>query len=177
MFHKIFEFLTTTIEIAPLGSTGYLDMFPWLNAGKGTDQYGRPFFVIPLETKKGNRHGPAGETVYESTNRGMVCFFKRYSSTDSPVWVVGQSHIAGANASPLLGGPVGNPTNGDVEEMLLRVLKGETVEFVYEGPEYFDSRYTRTTRMLSPQEVEEEIQKVIAEMVETAEAGLGGEAK
>lgn len=154
MFEKIISSSIQTTASAPISDTGYLDMMPWTGPVKGTDEHGRPFFALPLETVQERRIRTGGQ-VFKHITVGMVCFFQRYSN-DSGLWVTAESHVAGEPAAPIPNGAIRNPDNGRVEDLLLKVLNGETVEFFYKSTwkDDVDCFMRFTTRMLTPVEIE-----------------------
>lgn len=155
MFEAIMNAITTTVTLAK-GCTGYLDEVQWSSVPvKGIDNAGRPFFSLPLITKKDERHGGLGSPVHSKESRGMVTFFKRFTDPTHPVWVTADSHTTRGYANPTIRGALENPANGDIEDLLLRVVCGETVEFVYEDKKNPDEwgRFSRTTRLMTPEEV------------------------
>lgn len=155
MFEQVFAAITTVVTLQK-GCTGYLDEVPWSAVPvKGVDASGRPFFSLPLFTTKLDRHGGIGSNVYPKEARGMVTFFKRYSDPTHNVWVSADSHKTHGFADPTIRGKLENPSNGDLEDMMLRVVSGETVEFIYEDKKSPNEwgRFSRTTRLMTPDEV------------------------
>lgn len=156
MFEQVFAAITTVVTLQK-GSTGYLDEVPWSTVPvKGVDASGRPFFALPLFTTKLDRHGGIDTNVYHKEGRGMVTFFKRYSDPNHNVWVSADSHKTDGYANPTIRGALENPNNGDLEDMMLRVVSGETVEFIYEDKKapHLWGRFARTTRLMTPDEVQ-----------------------
>ena len=150
MFQKVLDAIGNTTT-PMVGSTGYLDHSPWTMPVKGVDPHGRPFFSIPLCTKSTSCYDMKNGEVHVHEGKGMVTFFQRYTS-DPMLWVTANSHDVGENVTPILNGAIKDPDNGDVVEMMLRILKGEEVEFIFEKDMY-NSRFTMTSRLLTPFEV------------------------
>jgi hypothetical protein len=155
MFARLMQFITAVYENAKTGSTGYLDRMPWVETPmKGVDEHGREFFLLPLFTTQFNRYGGEGGETHISERKGVVCFFKRFSDPSHPVWVVAESHEAGLPANPCMGGAIRNPANGDIEDLFLQLLKGETVEFDWSDDRDPDwGKFSRSSRLLTPAEV------------------------
>jgi hypothetical protein len=150
MFEKILAAIidTATIEV---GCTSYLDTAPWSNPVKGICPKGRPFFSLPMEIVELEQY--IGEPERKKTCTGMTTFFQRYTD-DKKVWVTAKSHSAGAASSPILSGAVSDPDNGNTEELLLQLLQGETVTFIWSQDWDYKVKYTRICRLLTPAEVE-----------------------
>lgn len=149
--------ITTVIPTAHIGYTGYLDEMPWSEgAVKGSDENGRPFFALPLLTIRHDRHGNKGSPIHTGQGISMVCFFKRYSDPTHPVWVACNSHKTRGNANPIVGGRIENPLNGDIEQLMLRLVSGEAVEFIWGSKDEPDNwgLYSKVCRLMSPAEVQ-----------------------
>lgn len=156
MFEKVLAAITNILPTIKTGSTGYLDEVPWIHTPvKGVDAEGRPFFALPLTTTKADRVGGKGEPEYFNERYGVVCFFKRYSDPTNQTWVSIGSHRTGEDANPCAEGALHDPANGKLEELLLKLVKGERVEFTWQNPKNPDKygRSHRASRVLKPEEV------------------------
>lgn len=162
-FQKVFDAIPLTMPLdrkPVMGTTGYLDMMPWMPPTKGTDEYDRPFFTLPLHVYGEHRIGQ-GEVWKDDASIGQTTFFQRY--TDSDIWVSAESHIAGSHANPCLHGELANPSNGDLEEMLLKVIEGEDVEFLWKGGWNDGTYYRRVCRLATVKEIREALKAAMQE--------------
>jgi hypothetical protein len=151
MFEKILAKLTKVYENIIIGDTGYLDQMPWIDEPvKGVDAKGRPFFALPLYVEVVEKMSDG--TEYRRVLLGVTVFFKRYSDPTHAVWVTAGSHVIGSSPSPVIEGAIGNPDNGDVEDLIEKLIAGETVEFIYDSIA-FNGKYRRTARVLRPDEI------------------------
>jgi hypothetical protein len=151
-FQKVFDAISAVLSNPPIGDTGYLDMMPWMPPSKGTDESGRPFFTLPLHVHGAYRIGKNPVHI-DSPSVGQTTFFKRYSGSDSDIWVTAESHVAGFHANPCLHGELVDPDNGNLEEMLLRVVNGEEVEFLWKAGWNDGTFYRRICRLATPEEI------------------------
>ena len=153
MFEKIMNSLPKLdSKNVVMGNTGYLDMFPWLTKPYAfVDRHNRPGFVAPFEVVEKETYSN-GEIRQGKIRQGMVALFQRYTA-DNGVWVTGESHIAGICTAPFLNGPIQGYGCFDPEEVMERVMKGETVTIKYDGKNFPGSTYERRIRLMTPEEV------------------------
>jgi hypothetical protein len=146
MFAAILTSISNNTQGISTGGTGYLDGIEVRVPSKGLDKARRPFFSLPLEVSRkmviipgGTEHGP-------DVNRGTVTFFQRYTDNKN-LWTTGgmESHLVGSAVKP-------GYHEDFIEEVLLRVLSGETLTI--EVPKEFHGmeKLELTIRLLKPEE-------------------------